>query len=283
MATTNETVLKVGGLTYTGGILDARNWSITELEMKNFFLIRLIFGGKRSHKILRTRNLVPLHCVITDKRFIIGNYEHFNNTSVGKPVNLTKGGNYLGIPFADIINFKIIRAGTSITAGEFEIETKNGSYGFVVKKVEEWEAVFNEALAKREAEPVQVNYCSKCGEQIDESLNVCPYCGFIKSGESPISEITKSKLTKMWLFGLFGTLGLHFYSSKRQQRGMLRTICGIALWFLFIVFLYGTTQTEGLTRLAIATGVALIFLPIIDLIIIRIGKFRDVYGKYVTK
>jgi len=51
---------------------------------------------------------------------------------------------------------------------------------------------------------------------------------------------------------------------------------------LAIVYLYRTTRAEGLARLTIVTFVALFFLPVIDLILIRTGKFRDVYKKYVT-
>jgi len=86
----------------------------------------------------------------------------------------------------------------------------------------------------------------------------------------------------MWLLGFCGTLGLHYFFSGRRMRGVLRLTVGIALWFLCIVFVYGSTQTEGLTNLIVVFFVLLFFLPVIDLILIRTGKFRDVYKKYVT-
>ena len=281
MTNSKEIILKEGGLTYSGGSFNPQSWSLREIEQKNFFLVGLIFGDKNSRRSRRRVFLEPVHCVITDKRFIFGKRKDLNEIAVGKPVNLTKGGKFVGIPLANIVNIDITREGNKLIVGEFIVETKDSLYKLLVKNPNEWKDAFNEAIAKQEAEEVPVNYCQKCGMQDDDSLEICPCCGFPKKGESPVSEKTKSYITKMWLYGLLGTLGFHFYASGRWQRGIMRTVCGIAIWFLFIVFLYGNTEAGELTRLAIATGVLLFILPVVELIMIRIGKFKDVYLKYV--
>ena len=280
MTHSNEIVLKDGGLTYSGGPFDTQDWGLNrgEIEEKNFFLIRLLMQKKRRRRRKKV-TLEPGHGVLTDRRFIYSKSKALNDKD--KSVSFAQNGEYFGIPLANIVNVSVIKASANTLEGECIVETKGGSYRFLVSKPDEWEAAFNEALAKREAEPVPANYCSKCGNKFD-NVEICPDCGLSKKGKFQISDKTKNYITKMWLFGLLGTLGVHFYTSGRKQRGMLRTVGGIVLWSLCILFVVlGDLTEEVVMRFTIACFAMLFFLPVVDLIIIRIGKFRDVYGKYV--
>ena len=282
MAQSNEMVLKSGGLTYEGDALNMKNWSLRKIEKKNYPLIGFIMSNSKKERRHSRFSKMAVQCVLTNNRFIVGKDKLLKDADDGVSVDFVQGGDYLGIPLAKIVIFKKTRSNSKIFEGEFLVKTKDSSYRFTTSNPDEWEVAFREALAKRETEPAQAVYCETCGKQIDAGIETCPDCGFSTKGDSHVSEKTKAYITKMWLFGLCGTLGLHYFSSGRRMRGTLRLIVGLALWFLAIVFVYGSTQTEGLTRLCIASFVALFFLPVIDLILIRTGKFRDVYKKYVT-
>jgi len=92
---------------------------------------------------------------------------------------------------------------------------------------------------------------------------------------------TKGQLTKIWMFGLFGTLGLHYFAAGRLLTGSMSFLWG-ALWWIISVILAFDPQMQEYPRLFILFAVLLFVPPLISLIRIRLGKFRDVFRNYIT-
>ena len=84
-------------------------------------------------------------------------------------------------------------------------------------------------------------------------------------------DITKGRLTKMWFLGIFGSLGLHYFSAGRYISGSLRFFWGALMWFVSIA-----VALEIGPRILIFF-LSILFLPSLDIIFIRLGKFRDVF------
>jgi len=94
-------------------------------------------------------------------------------------------------------------------------------------------------------------------------------------------DVTKGKLQKMWLLGVLGTLGLHYFSVGRIVSGLLRLLyCAAMLALAILVAVYG--QAAHPLRVAALFAVFLLTLPLIDLHLITLGKFRDVFRNHIV-
>lgn len=100
-----------------------------------------------------------------------------------------------------------------------------------------------------------MKYCSQCGAEIVDNAVICPKCGCRQNGRVNGAESPKSRLACL-LFAIFlGVLGIHrFYAG--------RTGSGVAMLFL-------GWATCGIW-------------PLIDIILIATGSFKDGEGRYIT-
>jgi len=279
MTNLNEIILKEGKYGYFGGIFDVKTWDNWAIEKRNFIFAKVMSFMTSSKKGLNiAANYTAGHGFLTDRRFIFGKSKSLKNMAVGANVSLEKDGKYIGIPLENII-----RVGKG---GPFEkymsVETTSGEYLFYVSKFDEWEAAFNEAIAKRVAEqlPTETFYCTKCGDLKNSIDEVCADCGYSQDDVSKISNLGKAYITKMWLFGLFGTLGLHYFASGRNMQGMVRLIWCVILWPICILLTLDAKMRE-MPKLLILFYVMLLLFSLIDILKISIGKFRDVNKKFV--
>jgi TM2 domain-containing membrane protein YozV len=103
-------------------------------------------------------------------------------------------------------------------------------------------------------------YCQKCGKELSDQASFCPSCGHpVRSasmgpGFSADKTVSpKSRLAALLLCLFLGGLGVHrFYVGKIGTGvAMIFTLGGLGIWIL------------------------------IDLIMIVVGNFRDIDGKYV--
>jgi len=93
---------------------------------------------------------------------------------------------------------------------------------------------------------------------------------------------TKGQIIKFWLFGLFGTLGFQHFAVGRILTGSVRFLLGAFWWVMIVLIAFFSSwdaQTPGVLRVFF---VALFIPPIIDIVKISLGKFRDVFRKYIT-
>jgi len=104
-------------------------------------------------------------------------------------------------------------------------------------------------------------------------------------GVQPIRRIdkTKGQITKTWALGLLGILGLHFFPIGRFITGALRFFYGTLMLVIGIVvtYSYRAAQDVDPMRIMLVFLVAAFVPSFIDLIIIRFGKFRDVFRSHV--
>ena len=94
---------------------------------------------------------------------------------------------------------------------------------------------------------------------------------------------TKNQITKTWVLGLLGMLGLHFFTVGRFITGSLRFLYGSLMLVIGIVVTYSYRETQDVEpfRIMLVFLVAALVPAIIDLIMIRAGKFCDVFRSYV--
>jgi len=92
-------------------------------------------------------------------------------------------------------------------------------------------------------------------------------------------DTTKGRILKIWALGLLGTFGLHYFAVGRFLTGSLRFLYGALLWGIGILVALAPQETSDVHPLRIML-VFLVFalIPaVIDLIIICLGGFRDVF------
>ena len=93
---------------------------------------------------------------------------------------------------------------------------------------------------------------------------------------------TKGRIFRVWLLGLLGTLGFQHFAVGRILTGSMRFLWGAFWWFMIILttfFSNWDSSTPGILRVFF---VALIIPSAIDVVKISLGKFRDVFRKYIT-
>jgi len=97
-------------------------------------------------------------------------------------------------------------------------------------------------------------------------------------------DVSKNRVLKMWLFGLFGTLGLHFFSVGRFLTGTMRLLYGAVMWTVSIIVAFDPKIMQQINPLRIMLIFMVFLLPlsIIDIIAISLGKFRDVFRNKVS-
>ena len=107
----------------------------------------------------------------------------------------------------------------------------------------------------------------------------------ISYGVNPVRRITKTKeqLTQIWILGVFGIFGLHFFSVGRFITGSLRFLYGALMFFIGIAVTYDYWDRQDVDPLRIMlVFFAAAFIPaLIDIIMIRTGRFRDVFMSLV--
>ena len=164
--------------------------------------------------------------------------------------------------------------------------------------------------------------CPKCKNEISDKTTTCPGCGVLISGgvfdfgmwslislesnsfwfrsnkrdryndDEKITKQsresayrinkTKGQIIVMWLLGLFGSLAFHYFAVGRILSGSIRLFWSAIWWALIILMAFFSpwdSNTAGVLRVF---SVALFVLPVIDIIKISLGWFRDVFGKYIT-
>ena len=104
-----------------------------------------------------------------------------------------------------------------------------------------------------------MKYCRDCGAEILDNAEICPKCGCRQmNGRYSVSleDVSdRSRLTALLLCIFLGVFGIHrFYCG--------RTVSGIAMIFL-------CWMTLGIW-------------PLVDLILIATGSFKDGNGRFVT-
>jgi len=94
---------------------------------------------------------------------------------------------------------------------------------------------------------------------------------------------TKGQLTKTWAFGLFGILGFHFFPIGRFITGALRFFYGALMLVvgIAVTYSYRAAQDVEPLRIMLVFLVAAFIPAFTDLILIRLGKFRDVFRSHV--
>ena len=228
MTSANETIIHKGKGYYRDGIYDSRFWSSGNMEMKNF-LWRFVAGQKRGLAGIADRatkdmseKTVGGHFVLTNECFIFGKGKNIKNFAAGGPDNISPDDKYFAIPLSKIIDFQIEKA--LLGTGVLIIESKKGLYKFAISETPKWENALNKALAPygkkpglpRDTEGIDIAYCSRCGKPTDALLGLCPECEAAHLiNKDRVSKMTKNYITKIWLFGVFGLLGFHFFAVKR--------------------------------------------------------------------
>lgn len=82
-------------------------------------------------------------------------------------------------------------------------------------------------------------YCTNCGEKLEESTKVCPYCGtktpnYGSTSQQQYHPMAKSKIAA-GLLGIFlGTWGVHNFYLKRNSQAVAQLLLG-TLGMLVIV------------------------------------------------
>ena len=96
-------------------------------------------------------------------------------------------------------------------------------------------------------------------------------------------DITRKQITRLWTFGLFGTLGLQFFPIGRFITGTLRLLYGVLLWVICIVIVFMPQAAEDVNNFHILLVflVCLLIPSLIDVINILTGNLCDVFGSKV--
>lgn len=97
-----------------------------------------------------------------------------------------------------------------------------------------------------------MKYCRECGSQLLDTALICPKCGSMQKSDD---ESPKSRLTALLLCIFFGVIGIHRFYVGRIGSGVAMLLLG---W-----------MTLGIW-------------PLIDLILIITGVFKDGDGKTIT-
>ena len=96
-------------------------------------------------------------------------------------------------------------------------------------------------------------------------------------------NITKWQIIKIWVLGLFGTLGLHYFFVGRILTGSLRFLYGAMLLVIGILVAFKPREVQEFHPFRIMLVFLLfMFIPaFLDIIIILLGRFRDVFRNYI--
>ena len=89
-------------------------------------------------------------------------------------------------------------------------------------------------------------------------------------------DTTKGHIIAMWMLGLFGALGFHYFAAGRFLSGSLRFLWGALMGFVSVV-----VALEAGPRILLFF-LPLLFIPSLDIIFIGLGKFRDAFRNYIT-
>ena len=94
---------------------------------------------------------------------------------------------------------------------------------------------------------------------------------------------TKGQIIKIWVLGLFGTLGLHYFFVGRILTGSLRFLYGAMLLVIGILVAFKPREVQEFHPFRIMLVFLLfMFIPaFLDIIIILLGRFRDVFRNYI--
>ena len=107
-----------------------------------------------------------------------------------------------------------------------------------------------------------------------------------KHGVRPNRRIDKAKgqVLRIWAIGLLGILGLHFFSVGRFITGSLRMLYGILMLGIGVIVSLGLRAEQDANPVRTFLVFALFaFLPsAMDLIMLCVGRFRDVFRGYVS-
>lgn len=101
-----------------------------------------------------------------------------------------------------------------------------------------------------------MKYCRECGAEIVDNAVICPKCGCRQGGRINTDDTSpKSRLACLLLCIFLGVLGIHRFYAGRIGSGVLMLFLGWA--------------TCGIW-------------PLIDIILIATGSFKDGEGRYIT-
>jgi len=96
-------------------------------------------------------------------------------------------------------------------------------------------------------------------------------------------NITKGQILKIWVLGLFGTLGLHYFFVGRFLTGSLRFLYGALMLVIGILVAFAPRETQEFNpfRIMLVFLFFMLLPSIFDIILILPGKFRDVFRSYI--
>ena len=94
---------------------------------------------------------------------------------------------------------------------------------------------------------------------------------------------TKAQIIKIWALGLFGTLGLHYFFAGRILTGSLRFLYGALLLVIGLIVAFAPREVQEFHPFRIMlVFLFFMFIPSVwDIIIILLGRFRDVFRSYI--
>ena len=101
------------------------------------------------------------------------------------------------------------------------------------------------------------------------------------------SDIPRSYVKKLWMIGLFGTLGFQYFAVKKLKAGFIRLCIGALLWVGFFVMLLDpdirNSGADG-ARAAPFIILAVQMIPALyDLFVLWLGKFTDNVGAFLRE
>ena len=96
-------------------------------------------------------------------------------------------------------------------------------------------------------------YCRKCGKEIKDNFNNCPYCGAVTNGVQNTTSTGKSKVVAGLLGLLFGGIGVHNFYLGYTNKAILQIVvtfvtCGFgSLWGFIegILIFAGSINTDS--------------------------------------
>ena len=104
-----------------------------------------------------------------------------------------------------------------------------------------------------------------------------------KYGAQTINRIdkTKGQILKIWLLGLFGTLGFHYFAAGRLLTGLFHFLWG-AIWWVIAILCAFDSEMQKYPNLIILFFV-LLLTPSLFCFFTKIirGRFRDVFQNYI--
>jgi hypothetical protein len=226
--------------------------------------------------------------VLTNGRFIFGAGRKLKKLKVNAPVVIALCDDvYFDIPLFSIRNVAqgkqglspAIVIGTDQGAGKFSALRKS--------ECDQWQAAVEKALAGERAQmlpddPGKSNRI-RCGGVFEFGIGKLIMNSYTPGNEDPPNRrinISREKAMKMWLIGLFGTLGFHYFAAGRMLPGFFNLLWG-AIWWIIIVLFALDAEMSQFPALIGMFAVLMLVPSVISIVMIAIGKFRDVFGNYL--